>query len=269
MVISRKQRLADILNGRALAAWLNRQDDNGLTVTRAKLVANYLSEKSPVKRREMAKDLNVYSDSGDVGYFLAFHEDVDNQDPRRWTSQIIGMYVAYQQVAIEYGVVFQDLIRTIFSMGFMGRMLPEEASKGTPASPEDLQERLRKGSSCPLKVRAEFRPWGHGVEFKIVPEDEHSRMLYLFIQLVNSGDVSRLRFCPNCEKFWYCTVRADKRFCSDACKVSFWQKTARGKETKKQYMKRYREDQRERLKKSALTANRHKIARGILANLGK
>jgi hypothetical protein len=34
-------------------------------------------------------------------------------------------------------------------------------------------------------------------------------------------------------------------------------------------MKRYREDQRERLKKSAFTANRHKIARGNLANLGK
>jgi hypothetical protein len=51
--------------------------------------------------------------------------------------------------------------------------------------------------------------------------------------------------------------------------VSFWQRTEKGKEAKKQYMRRHRAMLRKLEKRSAFTANRRKVARNILASLGK
>ena len=107
------------------------------------------------------------------------------------------------------------------------------------------------------------------MEFNLVGEDEDSQWLYVWGELLNSGNATRLRRCRNCATFWYCTGRSDRRFCTEACKSSFWQKTAKGKETKKQYMRRYRACQRNRENRSTLTANRRKVTRSILASLEK
>jgi hypothetical protein len=177
-------------------------------------------------------------------------QDPDYQDPITWTSRTIGMFVAFVQAAIEYGILPGDLVRMAFSRGLMGQMLPEEARKDSPVSVEELQERYRKGSYNPVRLRAEFRPWGRGIEFKLVPEDEHSTMLYYFIQLFNSGNLSRLRFCRNCLKFWYCSGRSDQLACSPNCKVSLWQKTPAGRKKRAQYMREHRANPRVRARTS-------------------
>jgi hypothetical protein len=259
-----RQSLSDILNGRALAAWLNGKDVQGLTAMTARMIASYLAKEcSSTGREQAAAWLNAVSPTADLECF-PHAQDADYQDPIKWTSQIIGMYVAYEQAAIEYGVLPGDLIRTAFSLGFMGQMLPEEASKGSPVSPEELQERYRKGSYSPVRLRAEFRPWGRGIEFRLVPEDEHSTMLYHFIQLINSGNVSRLRFCQNCHKFWYCVGRSDQRACSVNCKVSLWQKTPAGRAKRTAYMRKHRATLRKldsKYTKNDLTGERRKESR--------
>lgn len=236
-----RQPLSDILNGLALAKWLNKHDVQGLSAITAQMIASHLTKEcTPLGQEGVAVWLDSLSPAADPDSFR-YSQDPDYQDPITWTSQIIGMYVAYEEAAKKYGVLPIDLVRTAFSLGFMGQMLPEEASKGSPVSREELQERYRKGSYSPVRLRAEFRPWGRGIEFKLVPEDEHSTMLYHFIQLINSGNISRLRFCQNCQKFWYCAGRSDRRACSPNCKVSLWQKTPAGRAKRAAYMKDYRE----------------------------
>jgi hypothetical protein len=146
-----------------------------------------------------------------------------------------------------------------------GRPIPPEGDAALlPGEPDDAE-----GVMLPMMLRAELRPKGRRVEFKLVGEDENSQWLYVWGELLNSGNETRLRRCPNCATFWYCAGRSDRRFCTEACKVSFWQRTPKGKETKKRYMRRYRENQREREQRAALTANHRKVARSILASLGK
>jgi hypothetical protein len=259
-----RQQLSDILNGRALAAWLNEHDVHGLTAMTAQMIASYLAkERSPFGREGVAIWLDLRSLAANPEDFL-HSQNPDYQDPINWTSQIIGMYVAYEESAKKYGVLPSDLVRTAFSLGLMGQMLPEEASKGSPVSREELQDRFRKGSYSPVRLRAEFRPWGRGIEFKLVPEDEHSKMLYHFIQLINSGNISRLRFCQNCQKFWYCVGRKDQRACSPNCKVSLWQKTPAGRAKRAAYMKEHRATLREleaKYTKDDLTGERRKESR--------
>ena len=232
--------LSDILNGRALADWLNGKNVLGLPSITARVIASHLAKECSSGERKQADPwLDCMSPAADLTDF-PHSQDPDYQDPIKWTSQTIGMFVAYEQAAINYGILPGDLVRTAFSLGLMGQMLPVEASKGLPGSVEELQERYRKGSYTPVRLRAEFRPFGQGIEFKLVPEDEPSTVLYYFIQLFNSGNLSRLRVCRNCLKYWYCTGRSDQQACSPKCKVSLWQKTSAGRAKKAEYMRNYR-----------------------------
>jgi hypothetical protein len=192
-------------------------------------------------------------------------------------ANLIGSYVTAVSHVGKHGFADAKRIRELFARGVMGRPLldqvaiaqlfPDEAF--SMAGLSGPTQAPTEGACLPMQFRAELRPRGRGIEFKLVPEDEGSRWLYMWGELLTSGNATRLRLCPYCDKFWYCAVRADKRFCSDTCKVSFWQKTAKGKEAKKQYMRRYRADERRRVKKSALSGSRRKLSSGILANLGK
>lgn len=92
----------------------------------------------------------------------------------------------------------------------------------------------------PLNVSAEFKPRGRGVAFRMVPADERSAMLILFGELCDSGNISRVRYCPNCHRFWFNPGRADKQACSLACKTALWQKTPKGREKRREYMQKWR-----------------------------
>jgi len=114
-----------------------------------------------------------------------------------------------------------------FPAGVAGWYLPKEG----------FRARLKKGTLIAVNLRAEFRPRGRGIKFSLVPADEDSGWLQVFGELCNSGNLSRLRRCPNCERFWYCVGRIDRRACSKACKVALWQKTAHGRKVKREYMR--------------------------------
>jgi hypothetical protein len=246
MKAKRKSRtnLSDILNGRALAAWLNGPKVLGLPGMTARMIASHLAKEGPSGEPKQADPwLDAQSPAADLAYFR-HSQDPDYQDPIKWTAQTIGMFVAYEQAAIDYGVLPAHVVRTAFSMGLMGQMLPEEARKDPPVSPEELRERYGKGCYSPVKLRAEFRPWERGIEFKLVPEDEPSTVLYQFIQLFNSGNLSRLRCCRNCDRFWYCVGRSDRQACSPKCKVALWQKTPAGRKKRAQYMRKHRATRR-------------------------
>jgi len=169
------------------------------------------------------------------------------------SAELIRTYVTALRDAEKRGLAGKRRLRYVLS----------QVNQLQPA--QDAPEGFRLSTS----LRVDIRPSGSGFEFKLVPEDMDGIYLFAWRELLDSGNAARLRRCPNCEKYWYCVGRSDKGFCSDACKVSFWQKSAKGKEAKKQYMRRYRAVQREQLKSSVLTAKRCKIASGILANLGK
>jgi hypothetical protein len=264
-----RKKSSDELSGEALADWLNRQHVQDLAAITADIIALHLGKKcSSAVRQEDDAWLNLFSPARDIDGFR-HGQDADYQDPIKWTSQIIGMYVAYDQAAVKYNVLPEDLIRTAFSLGFMGQMLPEKASKGSPVSPEDLQERYAKGSYSPVRLRAEFRPWARGIEFKLVPEDEPSTMLYHFMQLMNSGNVSRLRICKNCHEFWYCAGRSDRQACSTSCKVNLWQKTPAARAKKAKYMREYRGNPRVRARNGTPTGYRRERGRKLHVDLKK
>ena len=103
-----------------------------------------------------------------------------------------------------------------------------------------FRARLNRGTLIPVNLQAEFRPRGRGIAFSLVPADEDSRWLQVFGELCNSGNLSRLRRCPNCGRFWYCEGRIDRRACSVACKVVLWQKTPQGRAAKAASMRKWR-----------------------------
>lgn len=150
-----------------------------------------------------------------------------------------------------------------FPLGVTGFYLP---SIGFRARTRDRHNRT---TLIPVNLRAEFRPRGRGFAFNSVPADEDSRWLQVFGELCNSGNLSRLRRCPNCGRFWYCEGRIDRGACSVACKVVLWQKTPQGRATKAAYMREYRKKQGERERKQRLTGKRLKASKSILAKLGK
>lgn len=96
----------------------------------------------------------------------------------------------------------------------------------------------------PVKLRAEFTPSARSIQFNLVPNDEDSRWLYVFGELCDSGNMSRLKLCPRCMNIWYCAGRTDKRFCTLPCKVAYWQKTPAGRKAKREYMREYRATER-------------------------
>lgn len=77
------------------------------------------------------------------------------------------------------------------------------------------------------------------VDLDLVPVNEDSKALFLFKTLTELGGASRVRFCENCERFFYAR-RADRQTCSSACKVALWQKTPAGRVKKAEYMRKYR-----------------------------
>lgn len=181
---------------------------------------------------------------------------------------VITRYVLAMDWAARRGSDRRVAIRTSFSKGWMGLPLTD-GRRNRLALKFWQEEHLAKGSSVQMNLCAELRPRGGGIEFKIVPQDEESEHLYAWGNLLNSGNVVRLRICPNCAKFWYCSGRLDRRACSDACKVGLWQKTPQGRAKKAGYMRRYRNGLKERGKKQELTGKRRKASKRILANLGK
>lgn len=179
-------------------------------------------------------------------------------------ASLIGFYVATVRGAKKAGLAPEGAIRkAVIDCIVAGKPLPLEEDRAL------LHPDRATGVCLPMKLRAELRPKGLRVEFSLVGEDEDSQWLYVWGELLNSANESRLRRCPNCATFWYCVGRTDRRFCTEACKVSFWQRTEKGKEAKKQYMRRHRAMLRKLEKRSAFTANRRKVARNILASLGK
>lgn len=97
----------------------------------------------------------------------------------------------------------------------------------------------------PLKMHALLGPKVAGrtigpPTLDIVPEDEESWAFLMLRDLVSSGNAGRLRFCQNCKMFWYCAGRAHQGACSVRCKVALWQRTPRGRERRRKYVKSYR-----------------------------
>src|SRR5579872_1035037 len=65
-----------------------------------------------------------------------------------------------------------------------------------------------------MNVRAKARPRHGHIELEFVPQDEDSRALYRFWELLNSGNAPRLKPCQNCGKLFYSDGRADRRTCT-------------------------------------------------------
>jgi hypothetical protein len=86
----------------------------------------------------------------------------------------------------------------------------------------------------------EYQPQRRELAIKLVHADKRAEMLSVFKELLNYGAESRLRCCPNCQRFWYAAGRSDKRACSDNCKVALWQKTPAGRKKRAKYMRTYR-----------------------------
>jgi hypothetical protein len=185
-------------------------------------------------------------------------------------ARLIRFSVAAEHDASKRGFTPGEGIATAFRLGMVGHMLPEEKKKGAAASPEEYEERLSKGAWVPLDLRAELRPRRGGIDFRLVPQDEDSRWLYLWGELLNSENASRLRICPSCRKYWYCEGRKDKGpACSVTCKVSLWQKTPAGRKAKREYMRDWRANPRVRARNATPNGYQRKRGRKLHVDLKK
>jgi len=186
--------------------------------------------------------------------------------PNSLIAALIGYYVLASDEAARSGKSVEE---GMFSAFAIGKMLSAEQQSESASNFERLKAALRKSFNAPVRMQAEFRLRGPRIGFSLLPEDMSSGALSCFGQLLNSGNASRLRRCPNCRKFWYCEGRADKKACSPNCKVALWQKSPQGRAAKADYMRRHRAGLRERERKQRLTGTRLKASKSILAKLGK
>lgn len=84
----------------------------------------------------------------------------------------------------------------------------------------------------------------HGrVDFRLRPCRDRDRALLALGELHALGETGRVKLCPNCGRFFY-APRRDRQACSANCKVSLWQKTPAGRETKRLYMQQTRAKQK-------------------------
>lgn len=166
-------------------------------------------------------------------------------------SRLIGFWVWAEQQARKRRVAQRQAIQEAFAAGLLGGPLPEEQQKRQPRTEEEYRQRAAQGSCWPIHMRVEFRPKGNQIEVKFVPEDqdEASKMLYHFIELINSGNTGRLRICGNCEKYWWCARKANARFCSAVCRVNYWRKTPQGRKSKGESQRRWRANARKAAKR--------------------
>lgn len=173
---------------------------------------------------------------------------------------LISRYVMAMESARQLGVPPDTAVREVFSKGLMGTPLHHVSD---PVVRRMLGAQIL-WSSIPLNMHARLRPQGNRIECDFLPQDQKSRHLYTWGELLNSGNADRLRQCPNCKKFWYCEGRIDSRVCSVACRVALWQKTPEGRAKKAEAMRRYRGTPGYKRK-----CKREKVGNQIRRSLGK
>lgn len=183
-------------------------------------------------------------------------------------ARLIGVLVVGQRELLKRGIAPHKALLMAFEIGFRGQMLPLEQSYFASSRQEELQRALLKRSCVQVKARAEIRRVGSRLRFELVSEDKDSEMLCHFGELINSGNVLRLRKCPNCKKYWYCEGRADKTVCSLRCKVALWQKTPEGRAAKAASMRKWRATKK-RLWEAKQRGRKLKRGRNVHASLKK
>lgn len=104
------------------------------------------------------------------------------------------------------------------------------------------------------------------VEFAGVDID--SEAFLAFVRAVERGELDHLKFCENCERFFYAR-RRDALACSPECKVALWRKTPLGRERRKRYMRDYRAREKKREEKGELTGDEKEHSLSIRKGLGR
>ena len=134
-----------------------------------------------------------------------------------------------------------EVIRSLFQTG-TGDTLPGVPDLSTLTDEEIVESFKRTPFVLPLPVtlRPECRLNGNRFAFSLVPVDEDSKWLQVWGELYNSGNVSRLKVCPNCEKFFYASGRSDQKTCSQKCNGLLWQRTPKGRKARRNYLRSYR-----------------------------
>jgi hypothetical protein len=106
---------------------------------------------------------------------------------------------------------------------------------------------LDKPPETPVEFRWEppshtirYEPNGSWVLRLGLGVSKEAEILYLIERLQNDGGLKgSLSLCPNCKQTWY-VRRPNKKVCSDACRVSKWEKK-QGKRWRKKKAKSMRE----------------------------
>jgi hypothetical protein len=180
--------------------------------------------------------------------------DFLNREPKSAVAQFISFYVMAQSSdALHKRELMPALEETFFAMS-------------------TSRVATKIGENCfalPLMAQVRFTLTKQRVEPEVVASDDDLQ-LFRFAQLVSSGFITRVRWCPNCSKFWHCgyaedskrLARMDKGFCTDSCKVMFWQRTPKGRKHRRELMRRRRLEERKD-EQSMHELGRHKPKRRI------
>jgi hypothetical protein len=169
-----------------------------------------------------------------------------NADPREEIGLFIRFYVMAQSL---------DDVKGRKPLAALQETVAVLSEKGRPVD---------GGFWLPFTGRMEFRLKGPRLHCQMVSESISDWAVFRFAQLVSAGEIRRLRCCPNCFKFFYCEAHAGRRFCSVNCRVSFWQKTAYGRQRHSKSMKDWRNNPIVRKRRARLKASKR-----ILDSLGK
>jgi hypothetical protein len=100
--------------------------------------------------------------------------------------------------------------------------LKERARRGDIDIPENIEE-VKQVSSAQSFLKLHGMRWGIDVE--PWPTDASSYFLWVIDAALKEGELSRLRVCRYCHRYFTAKNRSAKRIaCSDQCRVEYWNK---------------------------------------------
>jgi len=118
-------------------------------------------------------------------------------------------------------------------------------------------------------IRARLRSLGRqGLDLAPVADRDYAA--FSLRDVFNAGLLGQVRECRECRK-WFFAKNPKRDFCSEKCRVRWWQKTPAGKKARREYMRDLRMNLafKRRERKRREERKRLRVAESIVRELGK
>lgn len=127
--------------------------------------------------------------------------------------------------------------------------LPNYGPDGPARAPFHLYARANEVlSAChwsPRVASPPNEPHSFTWNARTIQSDWENRFVFWMLNLRASGDISLIRTCRNCKR-WFYAVTNHQTHCTERCRQQFHSKDKSFKEKRRLYMRRYRKDEKSR-----------------------